>query len=73
MLGDVPLLGNLFKVKTNTKIRTELLILITPRVVRDAREAREITEEFRDGLNVVVKKTRPRQKTMGSEIKRLLE
>jgi general secretion pathway protein D len=73
VLGDIPLLGNLFKVKTNTKIRTELLILITPRVVRDAQEAREITEEFRNGLNVVVRKTRPQRKTLGSELKRMLQ
>jgi general secretion pathway protein D len=73
VLGDVPLLGNLFKAKTDTKIRTELLILITPRVVRDAREAQEITQEFRDGLNVVVNKTRPKKRTLRSEIKRVFQ
>jgi type IV pilus assembly protein PilQ len=32
-LGDIPVLGNLFKNRTRTNDRTELLIFITPRVV----------------------------------------
>ena len=45
--SDIPLFGNLFKVTNNIKRRTELLILITPRVVRDRREAKEVTDELR--------------------------
>lgn len=33
LLGDLPILGYLFKYKTTTKKRTELIILITPRIV----------------------------------------
>lgn len=50
VLGDVPVLGNLFKHKEDTERRTELLILITPHVVRDFREANDVTEEFREQL-----------------------
>ena len=35
VLGDVPYLGNLFKTKTRTANKTELLIFITPKVVSD--------------------------------------
>ena len=35
VLGDVPLLGNLFKNKTRTTSKTELLIFLTPKVVND--------------------------------------
>ncbi|WP_280156433.1 type IV pilus secretin PilQ [Piscinibacter sp. XHJ-5] len=35
VLGDVPYLGNLFKTKTRTSNKTELLIFITPKVVSD--------------------------------------
>ena len=35
ILGDIPLLGNLFQKKGNSKSRTELMILITPRIIRD--------------------------------------
>ena len=34
-LGDVPYLGWLFKTKTNTSTKTELLIFLTPKVVTD--------------------------------------
>jgi type IV pilus assembly protein PilQ len=35
VLGDIPYVGNLFKNKTNTTNRSELLIFITPRVISD--------------------------------------
>ncbi|SFR89775.1 type IV pilus assembly protein PilQ [Mitsuaria sp. PDC51] len=34
-LGDIPLLGNLFKNKSRSSTKTELLIFITPKVVSD--------------------------------------
>ncbi|HJV59918.1 MAG TPA: type IV pilus secretin PilQ [Albitalea sp.] len=40
LLGDVPYLGNLFKTKTRTANKTELLIFITPKVVSDRSAAR---------------------------------
>ncbi|PTW61048.1 type II secretion system protein D (GspD) [Breoghania corrubedonensis] len=50
VLGDVPLVGNLFRHKDDTQKRTELLILITPHVVRDFQEANDVTDEFRRQL-----------------------
>ncbi len=35
ILGDLPILGYLFKYKTTTKKRTELIILITPRIIEN--------------------------------------
>lgn len=40
VLGDIPYLGNLFKTKTRTLNRTELLIFLTPKVVTDSVAAR---------------------------------
>jgi type IV pilus assembly protein PilQ len=34
-LGDIPYLGNLFKTKTQSSSKTELLIFLTPKVVTD--------------------------------------
>ncbi|HEV7999117.1 MAG TPA: secretin N-terminal domain-containing protein, partial [Planctomycetaceae bacterium] len=34
-LGDIPILGQLFRYDTKTTIRTELLIFLTPRVIRN--------------------------------------
>ena len=37
LLGDLPLAGNLFKVERSTRSKTELYIVITPRIVRHRR------------------------------------
>ena len=34
-LGDIPILGNLFKTSTNTQDKDELLIFVTPKIVRE--------------------------------------
>jgi len=34
-LGDIPILGNLFKSTTNINNKTELLIFITPKILRE--------------------------------------
>lgn len=46
-LSAIPFLGALFRYTTDTITRNELLVLVTPRVIQDAREAQEITEELR--------------------------
>lgn len=51
LLRRIPLVGKLFGETKEEKRRTELLVLITPRVVGDRDEARKITEEFRQKLN----------------------
>jgi len=51
LLGEIPVLGNLFKRKTDVINRTELLIFIKPRVVRNIYEARDVTSEFRRKLS----------------------
>jgi len=45
LLGDIPLLGNLFKSTSQTNNKTELLVFLTPRVVRDAEEAQRIRKQ----------------------------
>ncbi|PCJ40018.1 MAG: type II secretion system protein GspD [SAR86 cluster bacterium] len=49
-LSRIPILGNLFSQNTNEDSRTELLVLITPRVIRNQDDARSITEEYRSRL-----------------------
>lgn len=50
ILGDVPVLGAAFRDRTDVKKRTELVIFIRPRVMRNGSEAEAVTREFRDGL-----------------------
>ena len=53
-LYKIPLLGKLFGRTKNELVRTELLILITPRVVGNRSEARAITNEFRAKLRNII-------------------
>ena len=53
LLSSIPLLGNLFKTTQKIVRRTELLVLITPRVVRDRREALDVTDELRRRLSTL--------------------
>lgn len=46
-VARIPLLGKLFQNNVEESARTELLVLITPYVVEDAAQAREITEALR--------------------------
>lgn len=50
LLQDVPLLGKLFSTNTVNGGRTELLVVITPRVVRTDIDIREVSEDLRDRL-----------------------
>jgi general secretion pathway protein D len=58
IVGEIPVVGNLFKSKDDRIRRTELLIIMTPRVVRDANQVRQITDEFRDRLNLTLRPQR---------------
>lgn len=49
-LKDIPLLGLLAGSQNNTRSRTELLVLVTPHVIHDQRDARALTEDLRDQL-----------------------
>ena len=49
-LSKIPLLGNLFKSKSNSSDRTELAMLVTARVVEDAAAWDDILNEFKKGL-----------------------
>ncbi|QTN26111.1 type II secretion system secretin GspD [Rhodoferax sp. AJA081-3] len=50
LLSDIPVVGALFGAKSATNERSELIITITPRVVNDYQQARDITAEFRKKL-----------------------
>jgi general secretion pathway protein D len=49
-LKDVPILGLLAGQQNNIRQRTELLVLLTPHVIHDQRDARAMTEDLREGL-----------------------
>jgi general secretion pathway protein D len=54
VLTDIPVLGSLFGTKSDSKQRTELLVLLTPRVIHNADEADAATQELRRQLHTIV-------------------
>ena len=64
LLGDLPLLGGLFRRSTVTREKTELLVFLTPRVVRNKEEARALTEAQKSSTSVPLPEP-PRQAVPG--------
>ncbi|WP_174291431.1 type II secretion system secretin GspD [Sphingomonas bacterium] len=45
LLGDIPVVGNLFKSKAKSRTKTNLMIFIRPTILRNAEDSRRITEQ----------------------------
>ncbi len=69
LLGDIPLLGELFKSTSKQDVKTELLVFLTPRVVRDPAEAQRLREEEQKKLSPGVQKQIDRGNGGGSNDK----
>ncbi|MBI5162281.1 MAG: type II secretion system secretin GspD [Magnetospirillum sp.] len=50
VLGDMPVLGHLFATTDDSSARTELLVLLAPKVVKNREDARGVTQELRSRL-----------------------
>jgi general secretion pathway protein D len=62
----------LFSNKDNSVQKTELIILITPRVVRDGSESRQVTEEYRRKFNdAYLPRKSAREQTPSNPLQRL--
>lgn len=54
LLGDIPLLGWLFKTKTSYREKTNLYVFLTPHIVRTQADAAQIYQEKRGSMGEVV-------------------
>ncbi len=52
-LSDLPIIGNVFGTSTKAGARTELLVMITPQVVRADNEIRSLAAEMRDRMQAI--------------------
>lgn len=52
-LQDIPFFGSLFGTNANQSQRTELVLIITPHVVRTEQDMRQAGQELRDGMKVL--------------------
>lgn len=62
LLSRIPVIGALFGTQTQDSARTELLVVITPRVIRTPFDAREVGVEMRDrmrGFRALVEEQSP--------------
>jgi general secretion pathway protein D len=57
LLSDIPILGNLFSYVNNVTTRTELIILLTPHVMRNQQEAGAVTTDYVDKYRSTAKDT----------------
>lgn len=57
ILSDIPVLGSLFGTTSNSSNKTELVILITPRIVQNEKNARDVTNEFKRKLTGIYQDT----------------
>ena len=73
VIGDVPVLGAPFRRTETTNRRTELLVIITPRVVRNPDQARSITEEYKRKLFAPNSLMQRQHHNAGSTLQRILE
>lgn len=51
ILGDIPVLGNLFKYSGKTNEKTELLVLVTPTILTNPDDAAKVSEQLRKELD----------------------
>jgi general secretion pathway protein D len=54
LLGDIPLLGNLFKYKSVSRKKTNLLIFLTPHVIKDPRDIAKVTGDQQKKMDAFV-------------------
>jgi general secretion pathway protein D len=59
LLGDIPLLGTLFRSESRTKRRTNLMVFIRPIVMRDADTANRLTLDRYDAMRTLQQTTQP--------------
>ena len=51
VLHEIPLFGSLFGSTSRNKDKTELVVLLTPRVMKSRQDAQDVTEEFKRKLS----------------------
>lgn len=66
-LQDIPLFGALFGTNTKSTNRTELLVIITPKVVRTEQDMRQLGQELKDRMKTLYPPPNPTPRDDGQE------
>jgi general secretion pathway protein D len=59
LLGDIPLLGALFRYETRKRVKTNLMVFLRPFVVRDERSSGSLTMDRYDYMRMLQDKAKP--------------
>ncbi|MBI1908893.1 MAG: type II secretion system secretin GspD [Deltaproteobacteria bacterium] len=79
LLGDIPILGWLFKNRTKKKVKSNLLVFITPYIIRDVNDFNKILQRKIEERNVFIDKNYSKRQrklireSIESHAKKLLE
>jgi general secretion pathway protein D len=73
ILGDIPVLGAAFRTNSDGIHRTELLIIMRPRVIRDGEEAHRATEEYRSRIKLEPPRSQAAGRKAQRDLKRMLQ
>jgi len=76
LLGDIPIIGSLFRTSTTSTEKTELMIFLVPHVIAGDAAARTMTEEVSKNVRRLVPELerdrpqlKPQQQTKPGEVK----
>ncbi|MDD5762403.1 MAG: type II secretion system protein GspD, partial [bacterium] len=58
LLGDIPLLGNLFKYRSVSRKKTNLLIFLTPHVIKEPKDLTKASEKQRKKMDMFVEQNK---------------
>jgi general secretion pathway protein D len=59
ILGDIPLLGWLFKTKSTERNKINLMILLTPRIIKSADDMAQVSNQLKNKFENAVKNEKP--------------
>jgi general secretion pathway protein D len=58
LLGDIPLLGNLFKFKSVSRQKTNLLIFLTPHIIKESQDMSRVTKTQQQKMNTFIEENK---------------
>ena len=64
---DIPYLGALFSTTNRNKVKDELVVLITPKVIGGKLDAREVTREYKRQLSSIFEDVEAMKKASEAE------
>jgi general secretion pathway protein D len=67
-LGDIPILGNLFKSQTRGRKKTNLMVFLRPVVVRDARQTTSLSQDRYERMRGAQQQAQPNNTDFGGRL-----